>query len=168
MKILVTGASGLVGRNVVELFDAAKHKLLAPPHDELDLLNRDAVLKYFETEKPDCVIHLAAKVGSIASNASQPLQFFLENLDLGRNVIISAHETGVKKFINIGSACVYPAEKYDSPLTENLAVTGSFEKENEGYSIAKASAVLMCKYIFEKNPACCYKTLIPCNIYGGV
>lgn len=166
MKILVTGSSGLVGRNVVELFKFDRHELLAPSHAELDLLNRDVVLNYLQREKPDCVIHLAAKVGSIAQNARYPLQFLLANLDMSRNIIISAYETGIKKFINIGSACVYPAEKYDRPLSEDMAVTGSFEKENEGYSISKATGVLMCKYIFESDSAYLYKTLIPCNIYG--
>ena len=166
MKILVTGSSGLVGRNVVELFKTDRHELLAPAHAELDLLNRADVLNYLQREKPDCVIHLAAKVGSIAQNAQYPLQFLLANLDMGRNVIVSAYETGVKKFINIGSACVYPAERYGQPLSEDMAVTGSFEKENEGYSISKAAGVLMCKYIFESDSEYLYKTLIPCNIYG--
>ena len=166
MKILITGSSGLVGRNVVELFKGGSHELLTPAHTELDLLNRSDVLNYLQREKPDCVIHLAAKVGSIAQNARYPLQFLLENLVMNRNVIVGARETGVKRFINIGSVCVYPADKYGQPLSENMAVTGSFEKENEGYSISKAAGVLMCKYIFESDSRYLYKTLIPCNIYG--
>ena len=162
MKILVTGSSGLVGRNVVELLKFSTHELLAPSHAELDLLNRDDVYKYLKKNQPDCVIHLAAKVGSIAANARYPLQFLLENLDMGRNIIVGAFETGVKKFVNIGSACVYPAEKYNQLLSEDMAVTG----ENEGYSISKATGVLMCKYIFEMDSTRLYKTLIPCNIYG--
>ena len=167
MKILITGASGLIGNNLVKHFGSTSHELLTPSHSELDLTDRAAVLNYLRKEKPDCVIHLAAKVGSIASNAKYPLQFLLENLDMSRNIIASAYEVGIKKFINIGSSCVYPAEKYSHPLTEDLAVTGSFEKENEGYSIAKASGVLMCKYIADENPGYLYKTLIPCNLYGG-
>lgn len=167
MKILITGSGGLVGSNLVERFQGTAHELLTPLRGELNLLNREDVCAYLKSNKPDCVIHLAAKVGSIAANAQYPLNFLLENLDVNRNVIIGAYDAGIKKFINVGSACVYPAEKYDRPLTEDLAVTGCFEKENEGYSISKACGVLMCRYIADKNPDFLYKTLIPCNIYGG-
>ena len=167
MKILITGSTGLVGNNLVEYLQNSSHELLTPTRNELNLLNREEVYAYLKNNKPDCVIHLAAKVGNISANSQYPLQFLLENLDIARNVIIGAHENGVKNFINIGSACVYPAEKYDRPLTEDMAVTGSFEKENEGYSISKATGVLMCKYISDKNADRHYKTLIPCNVYGG-
>ena len=166
MKILVTGSSGLVGRNVTELFKNTEHKLLAPSHAELDLLKRDDVFRYLDENKPDCVIHLAAKVGSIASNARYPLQFFLENLDIARNVIIGAKETGIKKFINIGSACVYPAEKCDLPLSEDLAATGSFEKEYKGYAAGKTAGLFFCEFINAEEEYYLYKTLIPCSIYG--
>lgn len=140
MKILVTGSSGLVGRNVVELFKTDRHELLAPTHAELDLLNRAAVSDYLQREKPDCIIHLAAKVGSIAQNARYPLQFLLANLDMGRNIIISAHETGVKKFINIGSACVYPAEKYAQPLSEDMAVTARLKRKTRAIPFPRRPA----------------------------
>lgn len=166
MKVLITGASGLVGRNLVECFENTSHEILTPSHNEMDLLNRAEVYKYLKDNNPDCVIHLAAKVGSISANVLYPLQYLLENLDMGRNIIIGAYETGIKKFINIGSACVYPVEKHNQLLTEDMAVTGSFEKENEGYSISKAACVLMCRYIANKNPNYFYKTLIPCNVYG--
>lgn len=166
MKILITGSSGLIGKNVVNCFKSTSHQLLTPSHGELDLLNRDAVCDYLKNEKPELVVHLAAKVGSIAENADYPLQFLLSNLDMSRNLIVGAYESGIKKFINISSACVYPAEKYDALLTEDMAVTGAFEKENEGYSLAKAAGLLMCKYISKKNSSFLYKTLIPCNVYG--
>ena len=167
MKILITGSGGLVGSNLVECFQNSVHELLTPRRKDLNLLNREDVYSYLRINKPDCVIHLAAKVGSIAENIRQPLSFLLENLDINRNIIVGAYESGVKRFINIGSACVYPADKYDRPLTEDMAITGCFEKENEGYSISKACGVLMCKYISAKSPDFLYKTLISCNIYGG-
>lgn len=166
MKILVTGSSGLVGRNLVELLKDGRHELLLPPHTELDLLNRAAVLNYLQREKPECVIHLAGKVGSIAANAKYPLQFLLENLDMGRNVIVGAYETGVKKFVNIGSACVYPASTEDVVFSEDMALQGRFEKEYAGYAVGKAACVSICTCICSENPQYLYKTLIPCSIYG--
>ena len=166
MKILITGSGGLVGSNLVECLQSSSHELLTPKHSELDLLNREKVYAYLKKNKPDCVIHSAAKVGSIAANVQYPLQFLVENLDMGRNIIIGACENGVKKFINIGSACVYPAKNYSHPFTENMAVTGSFEKEYIGYATAKAGCLSMCQCISSSAPQFLYKTLIPCSIYG--
>lgn len=82
MKILITGSSGLLGSNIVEHFQNRPHELLTPKHKELDLLNREDVFAYLKANKPDCVIHAAAKVGSIAENVRYPLQFLTENLDM--------------------------------------------------------------------------------------
>ena len=166
MKILITGSGGLVGRNLVECLEKTSHELLTPTHGELDLLNRADVHTYLKSNKPDCVIHLAARVGSIAANVQYPLQFLVENLDMGRNVIISAYENGIKKLINIGSACVYPAESGGNLLREEMVLTGSFEREYVGYATAKAAALTMCQCISANNPQFLYKTLIPCSIYG--
>ena len=166
MRILITGSGGLVGSNLVEHMQNTSHELLTPTHGELDLLNRADVYAYLKSNKPDCVIHLAAKVGGIAENVQYPMQFLVENLDMGRNVIIGSYENGVKRLINIGSACVYPAESGDKPLSENMALTGSFEKEYIGYATAKAACMTMCQCISSKDPQFLYKTLIPCSIYG--
>ena len=166
MKILITGSTGLIGKNLVNYLSQTNHDLLTPSHNELNLLHRDAIYNYLKFEKPDCIIHLAAKVGGIAAHTKYPLQFLLENLDISRNVIITSYECGIKKFINMTSACIYPAEISDQPLTEDMAITGSFEKNYEGYSVAKAASALMCKYISENNTDFFYNTLIPCSIYG--
>ena len=97
MKVLITGASGLVGSNLVECFANTAHEIFTPSHNELDLLNREEVHKYLKDKNPDCVIHLAAKVGSISANVRYPLEYLLENLDMGRNIIIGSYENGIKK-----------------------------------------------------------------------
>ncbi len=166
MKILITGSSGLVGRNVLESSRSASYELLTPKHSELNLLNRSAVENYLRREKPDCIIHIAAKVGSVELNLKHPLNFLLENLDMGRNLIIGAYELGIENFINISSACIYPANMGDEIFSEAMVFQGAFERENEGYASAKSICAQFCKYIRQENPLLNYKTLVPCNMYG--
>lgn len=165
MKILLTGASGMVGRNVTESPRSRDYELLTPSHKELDLTAKAAVTAYLEKTRPDMVIHAAGTVGGIAANSQRPLKFLTENLDMGRNIIGGAYLAGVKKFLNLGSSCMYP-RNHDTPLTEDMILTGELEPTNEGYALAKIACARMCSYITRENSAFRYKTLIPCNIYG--
>ena len=79
------------------------------------------------------------------------------------NMVI--HAAGVKRFINLGSSCMYP-RNHDTPLTEDMILTGELEPTNEGYALAKVTCARMCSYIMRENPEYQYKTLIPCNLYG--
>ena len=165
MKILLTGASGMVGRNILESPRSQNYELLTPSHKDLDLTDKAAVLNYLEKNRPDMVIHAAGLVGGITANNAEPLKFLVENLDMGRNVIHGAYQAGVKKFINLASSCMYP-RNHETPLTEDMILTGELEPTNEGYALAKIACARMCNYITRENPAFQYKTLIPCNIYG--
>lgn len=164
-KILVTGANGLVGHSIVESEAMQIHELLTPGHGELDLLNYDRVREYLSQEKPDCIIHAAGKVGGIAANCKAPMEFLLANMDMGRNIIYGAFESGVKQFINLGSSCMYPRDS-EMPLTEDMILKGELEPTNEGYALAKVMCARLCDYISRQHTEYRYKTLIPCNLYG--
>lgn len=165
MKILITGANGLVGHSLVENEALQENELLTPSHQELDLLDYAAVRQYLEQVKPDCIIHAAGKVGGIAANCKAPMEFLLSNMDMGRNIIYGAFETGVKKFINLGSSCMYPRNS-EKPLAEDMVLKGELEPTNEGYALAKVMCARLCDYISRQHPEFQYKTLIPCNLYG--
>ena len=165
MKILITGASGLVGKNIVENLNDS-FELLTPSHNELDLQHYEAVLAYLSENKPDTIIHCAGRVGGIQANIANPIAFFVENLDMGRNVILGARACGIKKLINLGSSCMYPREA-KNPLKEEYILAGELEPTNEGYALAKISAQKLCEYIEHEDPLFSYKTLIPCNLFGS-
>jgi len=165
LKLLLTGSHGMVGRNVldhplIDLFD-----VLAPSSTELDLRNFTTVREYLVLYSPDLIIHAAGKVGGIQANLREPVSFLTDNLDMGRNIVLAAYQTGVKKLINLGSSCMYPRNHNES-LQEEMILTGELEPTNEGYALAKIMTARLCQYIMRQDRSFQYKTLIPCNIYG--
>ncbi|MFT6089934.1 GDP-L-fucose synthase family protein [Sulfitobacter sp.] len=164
-KLFLTGGSGMVGRNVQDHAAAAKWQIVAPSSRELDLMNSAAVAEFIKAEQPDLIVHSAGKVGGIRANMAEPVAFLDRNITIGRNVIMGAYEAGVKRFINLGSTCIYPRAAAN-PLSEDLLLTGELEPTNEGYAIAKIFALRLCQYIRREDPTFQYKTLIPCNLFG--
>ncbi|HCY63566.1 MAG TPA: GDP-fucose synthetase [Oxalobacteraceae bacterium] len=164
-RILLTGASGMVGRNVCEHLSASSYELLTPSSRDLNLLDSQAVTNYINQYKPDMIIHAAGRVGGIQANMREPVRFLLENLDMGRNVVWSARQAGVRQLINLGSSCMYPRNALN-PLAEEMVLQGELEPTNEGYAIAKVTVARLCEYITREASEFQYKTLIPCNIYG--
>jgi GDP-L-fucose synthase len=164
-KVLITGASGMVGRNLIENTDLNNFELLTPTSTELNLTNYSEVFRYVESAQPDFVIHSAGKVGGILANMHEPISFLDDNLTIGRNIIMSSFRVGVKNFINLASTCMYP-RNVANPLTEDLILKGELEPTNEGYALAKIASTRLCQYISKQHPDLNYKTLIPCNLYG--
>src|SRR3982074_752996 len=108
-KIFVAGNRGMVGSALTRALETAGFRnLLKRDRSELDLGDSAAVTKFFQKEKPEVVIFAAAKVGGIKANNDQPVEFLLENLRVQDNVIAAAHESGVRKFLFLGSSCIYP------------------------------------------------------------
>ena len=165
MKILLTGSRGMVGRNIIEHFSAHNHVILSPTSAELNLLDVESVQNYICANKPDMIIHAAGIVGGIQANMAQPVKFLVDNMQMGLNILMSAKACSVKKFMNLGSSCMYPRDA-ENPLSENLILKGELEPTNEGYAIAKVASTRLCEYINREDESYLYKTVIPCNLYG--
>ncbi len=164
MKILLTGGSGMLGKNILEHSLSSNYQFLSPSSAELNLLNEVGVRNYLEKNPVDLIMHCAGYVGGIQANNSDLTGFFYKNLMMGVNLVNAAKETGVKKLINFGTTCMYSAG-CKNPLQEKDILSGGFEKTNEGYAFAKVAVAKLCEFIsnqFELS----YKTLIPCNLYG--
>jgi GDP-L-fucose synthase len=164
-KILITGANGMVGRNIAEYSKAQNYILLTPSSKELDLLDRVSVDRYIKENKPDIVIHCAGIVGGIQANIKNPVKFLVDNTQMGLNIIMSSYENKIKNLINMSSSCMYPREAIN-PLGEELILKGELEPTNEGYAIAKITSTRLCEYINKEDSSFAYKTVIPCNLYG--
>ena len=68
MRVLVTGSSGMVGRNTIDHKKARQFEILAPPRQELDLANYSLLVDFLLETKPDIIVHAAGKVGGIKAN----------------------------------------------------------------------------------------------------
>jgi nucleoside-diphosphate-sugar epimerase len=165
MKILLTGAAGMVGRNILEVAVKHNHEFLSPGSAELNLLDGHAVYQYIVKHKPDMVIHAAGIVGGIQANMAQPVKFLVDNMQMGLNILTASNVCNVPKFLNLSSSCMYPREAIN-PLSEDLILKGELEPTNEGYALAKITSTRLCEYICTENPERKYKTIIPCNLYG--
>lgn len=165
MKLLLTGGTGMVGRNVLEHPAARDHEILAPSHRELDLLDSAATEDYVGRERPDCVLHCAGRVGGIQANMSAPVAFLTENLLMGTHLVSAARKARVPRLLNLGSSCMYPKDSPDR-LTEEMLLEGPLEETNEGYALAKIVVARLCDYVSKEEPELSYKTVIPCNLYG--
>ena len=162
--VLITGASGFVGQNFISDFRVSDYNILSPSSTDLNLLNKEAVLVYLESKKPDIIINAAGKVGGILRNIKDQYSFLLENTTININLISAAKEKKIKNFINLSSSCIYP-NNFDEPIKESDLLTDKLEKTNEGYALAKIIGLKMTDYI-SNDTDYNYKTIIPCNLFG--
>ena len=164
-KIYIAGHKGMVGSAISRILNTNGYtNIIGKSSKELDLKNQAAVFNFIQTEKPEIIIDAAAKVGGILANNNYPYQFLMDNMLIQNNLISAAHELNCKKFIFLGSSCIYP-KLAPQPLQEDCLLTSSLEPTNEWYAIAKISGVKLCEAIrkqFNKD----FVSLMPTNLYG--
>lgn len=165
MKILLTGSTGMVGRNITGNILFSKFDFLLPTRNELDLTKFKNTKDYLKKNKPDFVINAAGRVGGIHANMTNQTAFMIENFDINRNLITASKECGIKELINLGSSCMYPKDAIN-PLKEEYLYSGTLEPTNEGYAISKCFASKLCQFINNDSHEYSYKTIVPCNLYG--
>jgi len=164
-KIYVAGHGGLVGSAILKkLIRDGYRNVICRSHQELDLIRQSNVEEFFEKEGPEYVFLVAAKVGGIQANMTQPAEFIYKNLIMEANVINSSYESGVKKLLFVGSGAVYPSNS-PQPIREEYLLTSPPDKSNEAYAIAKIAGLKMCE-AYNKQYGTRYISVMPSNIYG--
>ena len=109
-KIFVAGHQGMVGSAVCRRLRSTGCEIQTVARDELDLTQTSPTDDFFAQHRPDTVIFAAAKVGGILANQSYPVEFLTENLKMAVNAIDAAYRYGVKRFLFLGSTCIYPRD----------------------------------------------------------
>jgi GDP-L-fucose synthase len=164
-KIYVAGHRGLVGSAIWRALESKGYtNLLGRTHAELDLINQAEVERFFENEKPEYVVIVAAKVGGINANNMYRAQFLYENLMIEANLIHAAYRHGAKKLLFLGSSCIYP-KMAPQPLKEESLLSGPLEPTNEPYAIAKIAGIRLCD-AYNRQYGTNFIAAMPTNMYG--
>ena len=164
-KIYIAGHRGMVGSAIVRRLQKDGYdNIITRTSKEVDLKEQSAVRDFFKSEKPDVVVLAAAKVGGIHANNVYRAQFLYENLMIESNVIHSAHESGTKKLLFLGSSCIYP-KLAPQPLKEESLLSGFLEQTNEPYAIAKIAGIKPAES-YRRQYGSNFISAMPTNLYG--
>jgi GDP-L-fucose synthase len=164
-RIYIAGHNGMVGSACWRLLEKeGYHNLIGKTSKELDLRNQNDVYNYLEQEQPEVIIDAAARVGGILANNTYPYEFLMDNMLIQNNLIKTAHELDIEKFIFLGSSCIYP-RMAPQPIKEEYLLTGPLEETNQWYAIAKIAGVKLIEAL-RKQYNRDYVSLMPTNLYG--
>tara|TARA_A100001037_G_C15073329_1_gene600508 strand:- start:432 stop:1409 length:978 start_codon:yes stop_codon:yes gene_type:complete len=174
MKILVTGANGLVGYGFWDLAKKDPEKYILAGRSKIkycgetrkgyDLTSPTETEKLFFDYEPTHVIHLAARVGGIQANMKYAGEFFHENIMINTNVLECSRAYSVKKVVSFLSTCVYP-DNAVYPLTEDQIHKGFPHSSNFSYAFAKRMADIQSR-AYRKQYGSNFVTVVPNNLYG--
>jgi GDP-L-fucose synthase len=164
MKIFLAGHKGLLGSALLRQLKKKKLKILTLDRKKIDLESKQTLEKWFKRNKPDYVINAAAKAGGIEDNDKFPVNYMLDNIKIQTNLIELSHKYKIKKFLFIGSSCIYP--KFSKiPIKETELLKGQLEPTNQWYALTKIHGVKMCEAYnkqYKKNFSC----VMPTNLFG--
>jgi len=164
-KIFVAGHLGMLGSAMMRRLQAEGFSnIVTRDRSELDLADESAVAKFLAAERPTIVIVAAARVGGIKANYDFPVEYLLEKLQIQNNVIRSAYDSGVRKLLFVGSACIYP-KFAPQPIPETSLLDGPLEPTNEAYAIAKIAGIKLCQAYYREYGAN-FISAMPTNLYG--
>mgnify|MGYP002062708817 FL=1 len=164
-KIFIAGHNGLVGSSILNLLKNNGYKnLITVNRSKLDLRDYNKVTNYFKKKKIDYLVIAAARAGGIIANSSNQKEFFLDNVEIQNSLLKLANQKKIKRTIFLGTSCIYP-KFAKTPIKEESLLTGTLEKTNQCYAIAKIAGIKLCEALYEDNKLDII-CLMPTNVYG--
>jgi GDP-L-fucose synthase len=164
MSVLIAGSTGLAGLAITKAFESKGEDVIGVNRSIIDLKDFEATKEFLKRTKPTLVVDAAARVGGIGANNSKPIEFLGDNLQIQNNLMQSAFEAGVEKFVFLGSSCIYP-RNCAQPIKEEFLMTGPLEPTNSAYAIAKIAGIEMINS-YRKEHGLNWISLMPTNLYG--
>lgn len=163
-KVLVTGSSGMLGRNFSEILRDSRYKLIEHTRSDVDLIDSRATKNYFQSIEPTIVIHCAALVGGIQANVLGGQSYYSVNKTIDENVLSTCQSLKVRKLIYISSSCMYPASTNRLLRIEDLGIE-PLEPTNRAYALAKIWATRKVEEIAKKT-GLVWRAIVSSNLYG--
>jgi GDP-L-fucose synthase len=167
MRILVTGGKGMVGNYINNIVSNQykNHTFIFLSRSDCDLINREAVIQYFNKKDIDYIIHLAASVGGLYKNMDNNIKIFSDNIKINENVLEACHLNNIRRGIFCLSSCVYPANPSKFPMDETMIHESPPHPSNEGYSYAKRMLEMQTRQ-YNKKYGYEFICVTPVNLYG--
>ncbi len=165
MRVMVTGSNGMLGHKVVAALrsNPLYKDVIEVTRQACDLSDYARLLQLLTAEKPDIIVHCAAKVSGIAANSRNPADFFRSNQEIDQNIIWGAFEKNIGKVLLIGSSSMYPPS--DQAIGEDALATGFPDPGNYGYGLSKAISCCLVSML-NGHGSTRYRTLVAPNLYG--
>lgn len=164
MSVIVAGSTGLAGSAIANAFEKAGQEVFGINRGVVDLLNFDQTNQFLNDIKPSLVIDAAARVGGIGANNSHPVEFLEDNVRIQANLMHASHNANVKRFVFLGSSCIYPRD-CQQPIKEEYLMTGPLEATNSAYAVAKIAGIELVNS-YRKQYGHNWISLMPTNLYG--
>ena len=164
MSVVVAGYTGLAGSAIANAFEKAGQDVFGINRGVVDLLNFDQTNQFLNDLKPSLVIDAAARVGGIGANNSHPVEFIEDNVRIQANLMHASHNANVKRFVFLGSSCIYPRD-CQQPIKEEYLMTGPLEATNSAYAVAKIAGIELVNS-YRKQYGHNWISLMPTNLYG--
>jgi GDP-L-fucose synthase len=164
-RVTVTGGRGFLGRRLVEMLaERQPAEIHTFGSAEFDLTRQADVARMYDEQRPDVVVHLAARVGGIGANRANPGRYFYDNAIMGIELMEQARIHGIEKFVQVGTVCAYP-KFVDVPFSEDDLWNGYPEETNAPYGVAK-KALLVQAQAYREQYGLDAIYLLPANLYG--
>lgn len=163
-KLLITGGNGFFGKHIQAAMQVANINYLAPKSSELDILNFNQLSSYLAENKPDTILHMAAKCTGILGNKHNPAVFIRDNTQMALNIYEAARQNNITNLSTLGSVCMYP-KFCKTPFSEDDIWLGYPEETNAPYGIAKRS-LLMLHQTYREQYNFTGTFFLPVNMYG--
>jgi GDP-L-fucose synthase len=164
-RITITGGKGFLGKHLIKAFETRGYDhLLVSDLPDYNLIRPEDIRRLYDEQRPDVVIHLAAKVGGIGFNQENPGSLFYENIMMGIQLLHEAHLRKITKFVALGTICAYP--KFTPvPFKEDDLWNGYPEETNAPYGLAK-KMMLVQSQSYRQQYGFNSIFLLPVNLYG--